>query len=286
MKSTDMYQLVTNQVIEALERGVKPWLCPWERNGVSSLPFNFHTKSVYSGINIMLLWASASKQGFLSPSWLTYKQAIALGGNVRKGEKGTQIIFYKSWEKENAQGEKEQIPMMKIYSVFNADQIDNIDFPQADIVEMTNEMDVLPHVEYLLIDTGANITEVGERAFYRPSTDDIVLPLRSLFSESSNFYATALHELTHWTGHKNRLNRGIKNKFGSKDYAFEELVAELGSAFLMAELSIAGEAQHDSYIASWLEKLNNDKRFIFKAASAASKAHQHIMSCSSNQRAA
>ncbi len=278
--TTDLYQVITDQVIAALESGVKPWVCPWETsNGGSGLPVNFDTRKAYSGINVLLLWCAASASGFASSSWLTFKQALALGGCVRKGEKGTQIIFYKMLEKENQQGEKENIPMLKSFTVFNVEQIDglNIESVQVSEVEAVNGFEALEHVEQFLINTGANITEKGESAFFRPSTDEIVLPSRERFTNAADFYATGLHELTHWSGAKPRLDRLMKHKFGSEGYAFEELIAELGCSFLMASLVVTGEVQHESYIASWLKKLHNDKRYIFKAASAASKAHHYLI---------
>lgn len=282
--STDLYQVVTNSIIEALEAGVKPWVCPWKRNGaVSGIPSNFTTDTAYSGMNIMLLWASASLHGFTDSRWLTYKQATAEGAQVRKGEKGTTAIFYKTLEKEDEQGEIEKIPMLKTFTVFNVQQIDGL--PLAETEQEISPETVpaifapLTHVETLIQNCGAAVTERGQAAYFRPATDEVVLPERHLFDDSANFYATALHELAHWTGGKSRLNREMKGKFGSEGYAFEELIAELGSAFLMADLGVVGEVQHDSYIASWLKSLKDDKRYIFKAASAASKAHRYLMDC-------
>ena len=281
---TDVYQVVTDSIIEALEAGVKPWECPWKRNGaVSGIPSNFSTGTSYSGMNIMLLWCSAAKQGFTDSRWLTYNQAKEQGAQVRKGESGTTAIFYKTLEKENDAGELEFIPMLKTFNVFNIEQIDGLKMGANDGADIepqpVNVFDPLPVVETLFQRSGASITERGQQAFYRPSTDEIWLPERHLFADAANFYATGLHELVHWTGAKGRLNREKGNKFGSEKYAFEELIAELGSAFLMADLGVTGEVQHESYIASWLKSLKDDKRFIFKAASAASKAHRFLMDC-------
>jgi antirestriction protein ArdC len=281
---TDFYQVVTQTIIEALENGVKPWVCPWKRKGaVSGIPSNFATGTAYSGINIMLLWCSAAKQGFQDSRWMTYKQAKEQGAQVRKGERGTTAIFYKTLEKETEDGELELIPMLKTFTVFNVEQIDGLKMGSHDGAEIepqpVTEFDPLPQVENLFLRTGANITERGQQAFYRPATDEIWLPERQLFADSSNFYATGLHELVHWSGAKNRLNREKGGKFGSEGYAFEELIAELGSAFLMADLGVTGDVQHESYIASWLKALKGDKRYIFKAASAASKAHRYLMDC-------
>ncbi|TYL41146.1 ArdC family protein [Dickeya sp. ws52] len=274
---TDIYQTVTDSIITALEAGVKPWTCPWQRvPGMSGLPSNFATGIAYSGMNIMLLWCSASEQGFGDSRWMTYKQAQAAGGQVRKGEHGTTAIFYTTLEKENEDGDIDQIPMLKTFTVFNVEQIDGLPLT-TEAVSPVETFEPLPQAENLLRRSGARLIEKGQNAFFKPLTDEVWLPERHLFSDAANFYATGLHELVHWSGAKNRLNREMKGKFGSEGYAFEELIAELGSAFLMADLGIVGEVQHESYIASWLKALKNDKRYIFKAASAASKAHRYLM---------
>ncbi|EMU6897380.1 DUF1738 domain-containing protein [Serratia marcescens] len=275
--STDIYQSVTDSIIAALEAGVKPWSCPWQRvPGMSGLPSNYATGAAYSGMNIMLLWSSASEQGFNDSRWMTYKQAKAEGGQVRKGEHGTTAIFYTTLEKETDDGETDYIPILKTFTVFNVEQINGL--PMSDeAVFPAGTFEPLPPAEALFLNSGATIIEKGQNAFFAPSTDEIHLPERRLFSDAANFYATGLHELIHWCGAKSRLNREMKGKFGSESYAFEELIAELGSAFLMADLGIVGEVQHESYIASWLKALKNDKRYIFKAASAASKAHRYLM---------
>ncbi|EKN6252895.1 TPA: DUF1738 domain-containing protein [Yersinia enterocolitica] len=273
----DIYQTVTDNIISALEAGVKPWSCPWQRvPGMSGLPSNYTTGIAYSGMNIMLLWSSASEQGFNDSRWMTYKQAQAEGGQVRKGEYGTTAIFYATLEKESEDGEIVQIPMLKTFTVFNVQQIDGLPLT-TETISPDATFDPLPEAENLIRKSGANIIEKGQNAFFQPSTDEVWLPGRHLFSDAANFYATGLHELVHWSGGKKRLNREMKGKFGSADYAEEELVAELGSAFLMADLGIVGEVQHESYIASWLQALKNDKRYVFKAVSAASKAHSYLM---------
>ena len=277
---TDVYQTVTNSIIEALERGVKPWVCPWKRNGAASgIPSNFSTGKAYTGMNIMLMWCSAAKHGFQDPRWLTYHQATEQGAQVRKGETGTTGIFYKTLEKENDAGELERIPMLKTFTVFNIEQTDGLNLDDEISPQPVTGFDPLPDVEALFQRTGAKINERGQQAFYQPSTDEIWLPERHLFADAANFYATGLHELVHWTGAKSRLDRGKGGKFGSESYAFEELIAELGCAFLMADLGVSGEVQHESYIASWLKTLKDDKRYIFQAASAASKAHRFLMEC-------
>lgn len=278
-KKTDIYQIVTDSIVAALESGVKPWVCPWQRvQGMTGLPTNYTTGAAYSGMNIMLLWCSASQQGFTDPRWLTYKQAQAEGAQVRKGEKGTIGIFYSMLEKENENGDVQNIPMLKTFTLFNIQQIDGLPQIAADAtVSDVAIFDSFPRIESLMQQCGAVINERGQAAYFKPSTDEVVLPERHLFDDAANFYATVLHELTHWTGGEKRLNRAMNGKFGSADYAFEELIAELGSAFIMADFGVIGDVQHESYIASWLQALKNDKRFIFKAASSASKAHQFLM---------
>ena len=285
--TVDFYQTVTDRIIEALEQGVKPWVCPWDKTFNGGLPMNFQSKKSYNGVNIMLLWMSASAQGFQRCEWLTYKQAQELGGQVRKGEKGTQITFYKTLEieKENQKGEKEtdKIPMLKTFTVFNVEQIDGLTLPPLPTTQENDEenggFEALEHVETFIKNTEAKLTERGVQAFFCPSTDEVVMPTRDRFTKAADFYATALHELTHWTGGKKRLDRKQSGGFGSQDYAFEELIAELGSAFAIADLGVIGEYQHDSYIESWLTALKGDKRYIFKAAAQASKAHQFLVSC-------
>lgn len=221
---TDMYQVVTDSIIAALEAGVKPWSCPWQRvSSMSGLPSNYATGAAYSGMNIMLLWSSASEQGFNDSRWMTYKQAKEEGGQVRKGEHGTTAIFYTTLEKENDDGETDYIPILKTFTVFNVEQIDGL--PVSDEAVFPAEtFEPIPHAEALFRNSGATIIEKGQNAFFAPSTDEIHLPDRRLFSDAANFYATGLHELIHWSGGKSRLNREMKGKFGSEGYAFEELI--------------------------------------------------------------
>lgn len=279
-QTTDIHQEITNKVIEALEQGRKPWNCPWNKTiSDTAMPVNFSTKNRYRGVNVMLLWLDAEIKGFDSPYWLTFKQAKDLGGNVKKGEKGTQIIKYKLWEKadENDPEKVEKIPMIKGFTVFNANQIEGIDFP-VPVVEETPEFKRYEEADRLIANTGAHIDHHGIKAFFTPANDKIVMPKPERFKSESDYYATLTHELTHWTGHKSRLDRKYGKKFGDTDYAFEELIAELGSTFLLAELGILGELQnHTNYIGSWLERLRDDKKFIFQAASKASQSFEYIL---------
>jgi len=273
---TDIYQQVTDRIIGQLESGTPPWVKPWNssaRDETWAMPFNMVSKKHYNGINLVLL----SGADYSSNAWLTYKQARQLGGNVRKGEHGTQIIFWKVFDRESkTDPEKtEHIPMLRSYTVFNAEQCDELELPPLRVpVPVTFEQN--HGVERFLRHTGAEIKHGGNRAYFSPELDYVQLPYREDFRSASDYYATALHELTHWTGHKSRLAREQSGFFGSGQYAEEELVAELGSAFLCAEHAIDGQLQHASYLDSWLAKLRKDKKFIFKASAQAQKAADYL----------
>lgn len=272
---TSIYSQVTSQIIEKLEQGIKPWSCPWVKSAQGGLPVNFQSKSHYNGINVLLLWMSATERGYGSQFWLTYKQAAELGGQVRRGEKGTLCTFFKLKEVQNEAGETDKFPIINPFSVFNLDQIDGI---EGETIDLPGGFEPISSAEQFIAATGAQIREQGEAAFYQPSSDTITMPTRNRFTNASDYYATALHELTHWTGHQSRCARIKEGQVSKGDYAFEELVAELGSAFSMSELGIDGEVQHASYIDAWLKVLKTDDRMIFKAASKASKAAQYLRS--------
>ena len=277
---TDLYQQITDPIVSALEDGVKPWNKPW-KGGKPSFPMNFKTKAQYRRINVLNLWATALDVGFDSSWWLTYKQAQELGGQVRKREKSTVGVFYKkldidvSAEDRNEDGDEvRSVLMAKAFWLFNASQIDGIDF--GDELQGA-EFSRIDEADRLLQRSGAEIIKGGARAYYRSADDAIRLPERHRFHQAADFYITTTHELTHWTGHKSRLDRQLGNRFGSEAYAMEELIAELSSAFVNADIGLQGELQHASYIESWLKVLKKDKKAIFTAASQAAKAHQFIM---------
>lgn len=278
----DLYQEMTDKIITALEQGVASWTCPWDRSGVFSLPTNHSSNRAYQGINICLLGMAQAAKGFRFSRWLTYKQAAALGGQVRKGEKGTTVIFYKTWEHETDEKDTdvdivvEHIPVLRTFTVFNLDQINGIELPE--LPALTGGFDPLDAAETVLNASGVTIHERGMRAFYRPSSDEITLPDRKRFTKADDFYATALHELTHSTKHQSRCDRQpYETTIPGGAYAFEELVAELGSAFSMAWLGLQGTVQdHANYIESWLTLLKSDKKALFRAAAQAQKAHQWI----------
>lgn len=288
-----VYKEVTEKIIHELEQGRVPWVQPWGNpNGAAAigLPANADTSKNYSGINILLLWGAVFQHGFKLQSWLTYKQAQKLGGNVRKGEKSTTIIYADSFvtkdERQAARTEQrdpQRIPFLKRYRVFNIEQCENL--PEglyADAQELPTR-EQIPHAEALINDTEADFRIGGNRAFYVPSQDFIQVPPQPAFHEQINYYRTCFHELGHWTGHKSRLDRDLQNSKGSKPYAREELVAEMASAFVCASLSIAPTARHTDYIGSWLEVLKEDDKAIFRAASLASKAADYLLNPRQNQ---
>jgi len=282
-QSRDIYQEITDKIIKALEKGVAPWSCPWDQTGGVSLPKNHSTGAFYSGVNTVLFFIAQHEHGYSSSSWLTYKQAKTLGGQVRKGEKGTVGVFYKTIEKESSEINQESgkpvvnyYPMAKPFSVFNLDQIDGLELPA--VVE-GNGFDPLPIAEEILISSGVDILEGGTRAYYQLKMDHIGMPDRGRFSNAYDFYVTALHELAHATKHKSRCDRkSYETKIVRGAYAFEELVAELSSMFTAAKIGLGGDLDgHASYIDSWLGVLREDKRAIFRAAAQAQKAHEWIM---------
>jgi len=276
--ANDLYQTVTNSIIEAIKEGVKPWECPWQRSPLGVMPANYKTKTAYSGINVLVLWAAASKVGYKRNAWLTFKQAKELGGNVRKGEKSVSCVFFKNVVSDKNDDESPTTyPMIKPFWLFNVDQIDGIDFSDLRPASEGSTFDPIEKAEAVLKQSGAVIKEQGDRALYVPSQDMIVMPEKERFSTAEDYYTTIFHELTHWTGHPTRLNRNYGKRFADDAYAFEELIAELGSAFINTELNINGELDHASYLDHWLKILKQDKRAIFTAASQASKAHQWIM---------
>lgn len=275
----DIYQTITDKIIAALETGSAPWVKPWASLGA---PRNAITGREYSGINTVLL----AMTDCTSNQWLTFQQAKTAGGNVKKGEKGTTVVFFKPLtikEKTDQQTEDEKvIPLLRTFTVFNTQQIEGL--PEKftpPIKPQISAFDENEAAETLL--NQAQIQYGMNRACFIPSLDKIHLPNKSEFNSIPDFYATALHELTHWTGHKNRLARDFTGRFGDAAYAFEELIAELGAAFLCASTGINGQLQHDSYIASWLKVLKNDKKAIFTASAAARKANEFLTNQEENQ---
>jgi antirestriction protein ArdC len=286
---TDIYTRVTNNILADLEQGVRTWQKPWHPGHAAGhilRPLRANGLP-YRGINILLLWSSALEQGFTSPFWLTFKQADALGAHVRKGEKGSLVVyadtFHKTETDENSGEEVEKdIPFMKAYTVFNANQIEGLpehytpalpEQPEAP-VEDRNEV-----LDWFFASTGIMIRQGGDRAFYAIGSDHVQMPPFPAFRDAESYYATLAHEITHATRHPSRLDRDSGRKqWGDEGYAKEELVAELGAAFLCAELGITPEIREDhaAYIASWLKALQDDKRFIFSAAAHAQRAVDYL----------
>lgn len=281
----DLYEAVTAEIIAALEAGTRPWSRPWGSVPGAELQQRA-TGQHYRGINQLLLSLVAGARGYSSPYWMTFKQAADLGGNVRKGEKSTQIVFYKTLSVEDrdapadAAERTKQIPLLRGYRVFNADQCDGLParFHPAPLVLVDSKRRD-DAAETALRSSSAKILEGGNRAFYAPGTDHVQMPPFAAFETVGGYLATLSHELVHWTGAKHRLDREFGSRFGDKRHAFEELVAELGSCFVGARLGIAGEhiENHAAYIGSWLKGLREDKRAIFRAAALAQGAADLVL---------
>lgn len=278
----DVYTRVTSLIVDSLEHGVRPWHKPWNAEhaaGRITRPLR-HNGSPYRGINILMLWASADLQGYACPFWLTFQQAKELGGHVRKGEKGSPVVyastFKKKTEDDDGQETEEEIPFLKEYTVFNAEQCDGLPPHFSARAEAPTEtLQRIEQAERFFANTKADIRTGGNQAYYTIGDDRIQLPPFETFRDAESHAATLAHELTHWTRHPSRLNRDLgRKKWGDEGYAMEELVAELGAAFLCADLAITPEVREDhaSYIENWLKVLKSDSRAVFSAASHATKA--------------
>lgn len=273
-----VYELITNRIIEELEKGVIPWQKPW--SGGTGNAKNLISKKPYQGINQIM----TSLQAFESEYWLTFNQCKKLGGSVKKGSKSTMVIFWKFLEKDNlATGKKDKIPMLRYYRVFNATQTEGIDYPVQDLEPKQNNP--IESCQKIINEMPLGMPKVlheEQRAFYRPSSDHINLPRIETFTGSNEYYSTYFHELVHSTGHTKRLNReGVTGSinFGSNCYSKEELVAEIGASFLNGEAGILNHVIDNStaYINSWLNKLRNDKKLIITASGQAQKAVNYLL---------
>lgn len=282
-----LYQEVTDKIIAELEEGRVPWVQPWGRaKAALGLPRNAATSRRYSGINVLILWGAVIEQGYPAQTWLTFRQALALGGAVRKGEHGTTICYAdrfiprKEQQRAAETGETpEAVPFLKRFTVFNVAQCDGLPATVLGTPEPLPECQAIPRAEALVAATGADFRIGGERAYYDVAGDFIRVPPQPAFFEQINYYRTCFHELGHWTGHGSRCARDLSGAHGSKSYAREELVAEMASAFVCASLSIRPTVRHADYLGSWLEVLREDNRAIFRAASLASKAADFILAC-------
>ena len=275
----DVYASVTNKIITALESGTPPWVHPWQAGAGDLCPVNLSSGRRYRGINVLLLNMTAMERGYSLNRWLTFQQARALGGHVRKGEQGAEVVLFKMLEREGDKPDSDRkvIPLIRSFTVFNADQI--ADMPEALLPapSVVHEWRACEAAEAILATSGANLAYGGVRALYSPSMDLILMPERSSFESATGFYQVALHELTHWTGAPNRCNRPLLGRQHIESYAFEELVAEMGSAFLTDHCAMPGVLQHAAYIESWLTALRNDQQLILAAAAQAQRAADYLL---------
>lgn len=282
----DVYTRVTAKIIADLERGVRPWMKPWSGGNAEGrivLPCR-HNGVAYRGINILLLWSETMERGFTSSRWMTYKQALELGAHVRKGERGSLVVYADriTRTEENGKGEEieRQIPFMKGYTVFHVEQIEGLESEYYDApAPSLPKLQLIESAESYFAATGAVFQHGGNQAYYAPGPDVIRLPIPESFRDAESYAATKAHELTHWTRHKSRLDRDFEGRrFGDAGYAREELVAELGAAFLCTALEITPEPREDhaAYLGHWLKVLQDDKRAIFSAAAHAQRAVDYL----------
>lgn len=283
MKANKAYQVITDRMIDLLEQGTVPWRKPWAGNDL--MPANLVSKKNYRGINVFLLAAMA----YESPYWLTFNQSKKLGGSVRKGEKACPVVFWKWLEVDDKKNPTRQkkIPMLRYYHVFNVAQCDGLD-GHVPVMETENrEFNPINEAEALAtaMPDKPELTHTHSRAFYRPAQDLVNVPRPELFNSDEEYYSTLFHELVHSTGHEKRLGRHDKDElvmFGSNTYSREELVAEMGCAYMCGTCGIVEQTIDNSaaYIAGWLERLKNDKAFVIKAAAHAQKAVDYILGSS------
>jgi len=280
-----LYSQVTAKIVSELEAGRVPWVQPWGRaKAALGLPQNAASARRYSGINVLILWGAVVERGFSAQSWLTFRQALSLGGHVRKGEAGTMVVFADRFvpkdRRDNAKGDERRdasVPFLKRFTVFNIEQCDGLPENLYASAPPAPEKLILPEAEALIRATAAKFRVGGSEAFYSPGCDTVHVPPPQAFFEPINWHRTAFHELGHWTGHASRLNRDQAGSFRSKSYAREELVAEMAGAFVCAALNILPTVRHADYLGEWLSLLREDSRAIFRAASAASKAADFIL---------
>lgn len=283
----DVYERITAKIVADLEQGVRPWLKPWNAEAMAGrITRPLRGNGIpYRGINIVMLWMEAMEKGFSAPVWMTFKQALELGAHVRKGEKGSLVVYADTITRteagENGEEREAVIPFMKGYTVFNVEQIENLP-PQYHAKAEAPQLDSLQRIERaegFFAATGATIAHGGTMACYAQQPDHIRMPPFETFRDAESYYATLAHECCHWTKHPSRLDREFgRKRWGDAGYAMEELVAELGAAFVCADLALTPEVRddHASYIASWLKVLKDDKRAVFAASSHAQKAADYL----------
>lgn len=284
-KRRDVYEQVTARIAADLEKGVRPWRQPWKDANDGFARPQRHNSLPYSGINVLMLWSVALERGYLASIWMTFNQAMDLGGHVRKGERGSLVAYANRVNRTELSNTGEEIeraiPFLKAYTVFNVEQIEGLppSFYDAPLPRYTNPVHRIEHAERFFGATGAKIHERGGKAYYRLDSDAVHIPRIESFPRWQDYYATLAHEIIHWTRHPTRMARDLgKVVWGDAGYAMEELVAELGSAFLCADLEVGSDANgdHSAYIGSWLKILKNDKRAIFAAASHAQCAVEFL----------
>lgn len=280
----DLYASVTARIVAALERGAPPWVRPWSQI-TDALPVNAQTRRPYRGVNFALLSLEAEAYGYPANRWLTYRQAGELGGQVRRGERGSTVVFWQlrkvaataeTFPQEDTPDLPDKVyPLLRAYTVFNVAQIDRLPAQYGEIKAPAWEPEA--KAEELMLMSAARFRQGGTRAYYQPATDEIHLPPLAAFPHAAGYYATALHELVHWCGHPSRCRRDLTGRFGDAAYAAEELIAEMGAAYLCAHCRIDGELRHAGYLQSWLRVLRTDKRAIFTAASQAQRAADYLL---------
>jgi antirestriction protein ArdC len=280
---TDVYERITNQIVAELEKGARPWLKPWNaEHAAGRITRPLRANGVpYRGINVVMLWSAAMEKDYAAPIWVTFRQAKELGAHVRKGEQGSLVVYADKitrteTDAESGEATERAIPFMKGYTVFNVEQVEGLpEHYYGKPAPRTETVQRIELAESFFAATGAAVRHGGTRAYYSVSTDRVQMPPFETFRDAESYYATLAHEATHWTRHPSRLDRDFgRKRWGDEGYALEELVAELGSAFLAADLELTPEVRddHASYIASWIKVLKNDKRAIFSAASHAQRA--------------
>jgi antirestriction protein ArdC len=271
----NLHQEITDRSVARLRDGVCPWRQPWSGKGHGVMPRNAVTSRAYSGVNVLILWSRAQDSNYSDPRWLTFKQALELGGNVRKGEKGETVIYVAKIIKEDKDGARRAIPFLKAYTVFNVAQCDNLPTkivaPNADAhIVNSNTRDEI--ADAFIASTSADVRHGEARAYYQPAGDFVNMPAFETFTNASRYYGVAFHELGHWTGSEKRLNRTFGKRCGDQAYSAEELVAELTSAFLCGEFGFDNNGVDADYIARWVSFLTDHSSAIVTAAAAASRA--------------
>jgi len=283
----DVSSKITDKIIADLEQGVRPWSRPWSAEhaaGRITRPLR-HNCVPYKGINVVMLWSASVVKGYACPLWLTFKQALELGGHVKKGETGELVVYAdritRTETDDKGEAIEREIPFLKGYTVFNAEQCEDLPahyYAKAEPPALT-PLQRIEAADRFFATTGAEIRSGGTRAFYAEGPDYVQMPPFETFRDAQSHAATLAHELTHWTKHEKRLARDMgRVKWGDEGYAREELVGELGSAFLCADLGITPEVREDhaAYIGFWLKVLKNDKRFVFSAASHAQRSVDYL----------